>query len=297
MAARATARLVLLSRALPAWDTRLMQKPRAGLGMGARALRRGRLVGVLAGVLLAGCQREGSQDTVETASTVGPEETASRGEERGGERLSADEPQGGRLSADELQGGRAEPMRLPFDDFAPAASADPFTYQRTLSPGCALTYQRWWGTPPDPGPPVSQVSVRSARLAGVAAYALVYDVGSGEQRVWRRGEGYQVALAFEGCTEAAVDAVLAGSEALPSRPLGTAMPAAQSVCVGPRSALVLHLATPSRAGTYDPAMPIHGEHLNWTAPGVGCVTYPGASSSVPCGGGSHPWVATTLCQQ
>lgn len=192
---------------------------------------------------------------------------------------------------------REEPMRLPFDDFRPSEGTDPYTYQRTLSPGCTLSYQRWWGIPPDPGAPLSQLAVRSARLAGVAAYALVYDVGGGEQRVWRRGDGYQVALAFEGCSPAAADAVLAESEAQMSRPLGAEMPDARSVCVGPRAALELHLATPSRAGAYDPAMPIQGEHLNWTAPGVGCVTYPGLATNVPCGDGSHPWVATTLCQQ
>jgi hypothetical protein len=115
---------------------------------------------------------------------------------------------------------RAEPMHLPFDDFAPTDAADPYTYHRTLSPGCTLAFQRWWGTPPDPGAPVEQVAVRSARLAGAAGYALVYDVGHGEERVWRRGEGYQVALAFEGCTPAAVDAVLAESEALTTPPAG-----------------------------------------------------------------------------
>lgn len=233
---------------------------------------------------VSGCHRDASQGTVETPAT----ESAEAREE-------APAVEGTPATAGTA--AREEPMRLPFDDFRPSPGASPYSYQRTLSPGCTLDYQRWWGTPPDPGHPVSHVALRSARLPGVAAYALVYDVGGGEQRVWRRGDGYQVALTFEGCTPAAVDAVLAESDALLSRTLGTTMPGAQSVCVGPRDALVLHLATPSRAGMWDPNMTIQGEHLNWTAPGVGCVTYPGISINMPCGGGSHPWVATTLCQQ
>lgn len=236
------------------------------------------LLALLTGHAL-GCHGEASQETEEAPAAEGESVPTD------------DTPSVARSTA------REEPMRLPFDDFRPSADADPYSYQRTLSAGCTLSYQRWWGIPPDPGAPVSHVAVRSARLAGVAAYALVYDVGGAEERVWRRGEGYQVALTFEGCTPAAVDAVLAGSEALTSPLLGTDMPGAETVCMGPRAALVVHMATPSRAGSYAPDMRIQGEHLNWTVPGVGCVTYPALSTDVPCGGGSHPWVATTLCQQ
>jgi hypothetical protein len=233
-------------------------------------------------VALGGCHQEASRGTVDTP-TAGESEHEGRTEPTG--------------ASGAAGSARAEPMHLPFDDFAPTDAADPYTYHRTLSPGCTLAFQRWWGTPPDPGAPVEQVAVRSARLAGAAGYALVYDVGHGEERVWRRGEGYQVALAFEGCTPAAVDAVLAESEALTTPRLGTRMPEAEPVCMGPRAALVLHTATPSRAGVYTDDMPIQGEHLNWMVPGVGCVTYPVLSNRVPCGGGSHPWVASTLCQQ
>lgn len=239
-----------------------------------------------------GCHREGSRGAVETPGTTqGPTRDTD------GEGTSAEPERTEASPAGEAANAREEPMQLPFDDFWPDVNANPFTYTRTPAPGCNLVYERWWGTPPDPGPPVSQVSVRSARLPDVAAYVLVYDVGDGEERVWRRGDGYQVAITFQGCTPSAVDAILGGTDTLMTRPLGTTMPAAQSVCVGPRNALALHVATPSRAGTYDPSMPIQGEHLNWTVPGVGCVTYPGMSNDAPCGGGSHPWVATTLCQQ
>ncbi len=91
-------------------------------------------------VALGGCHQEASRGTVDTP-------TAGESEDEG--RTEPTAAPGAAASA------RAEPMHLPFDDFAPTDAADPYTYHRTLSPGCTLAYQRWWGTPPDPGPPVA----------------------------------------------------------------------------------------------------------------------------------------------
>jgi hypothetical protein len=61
------------------------------------------------------------------------------------------------------------------------------------------------------------------------------------------------------------------------------------------------LATPSRAGIYDPHAPIVPRELNWTVPGVGCVSYPGdATAHDACGvagGASLPVVHRMLCYQ
>jgi hypothetical protein len=79
------------------------------------------------------------------------------------------------------------------------------------------------------------------------------------------------------------------------------LPPAATVCVEQDGgAMVAGTARPSRAGVYDPSMPIVPEDLNWMVDGIGCVTYPGgASSQATCapGSGPAPVVRRRLCAQ
>jgi hypothetical protein len=77
------------------------------------------------------------------------------------------------------------------------------------------------------------------------------------------------------------------------------MPGPVDVCIRSDTGLQHGVATPSRAGVYDPKAPIVPEHLNWTVPGVGCVEYPNPNGAVGgCGNGVKAVVvAKALCQQ
>jgi hypothetical protein len=192
-----------------------------------------------------------------------------------------------------------EPIRLPFPDAAGVADPE-FVFTTAQPSGCRVTYQRWWGTPDRPGSPIVRVRVRSAMFAGAGGATPIDVLDDGEQRVFRRGpasDRYQANLIFESCTEPEVDAVLAQTQVTLTAPLGTQLPDAVDVCVGAQGSLTRRRVVPSRAGVFDPAQPIQGEHLNWMGAGVGCVTYPALSGAVTCEGASLPWVATTRCQQ
>ena len=194
---------------------------------------------------------------------------------------------------------RQEPIRLPFPG-ATGSDESEYVFTTSLPSGGFVTYSRFRSPPQDPGPPLTRVRVRSAQFAGAAGATPVYVMGDGAQHVFRRGpesDPYQANLVFTGSDDAEVDDVLARTDVLLMPPLGTTMPAARDVCLGPVDALRRHRAEPSRAGTYDPALPIQGEHLNWITAQAGCVTYPMLSSAVRCEGAMLPWVATTLCQQ
>jgi hypothetical protein len=79
------------------------------------------------------------------------------------------------------------------------------------------------------------------------------------------------------------------------------LPPPAQVCVEQEGgALVPGTAEPSRAGVYDPSMPIVPEHLNWMVEGLGCVTYPGrATRTASCASAAEPApvVTRTLCAQ
>jgi len=193
----------------------------------------------------------------------------------------------------------SEPIRLPYLD-ATGNDAFAYVFSEALPSGTIVTYQRWRGLPERPGPPVVRVRVRSARFAEGGGFTPVYVMEDGAQHVFRRGPAatpYQANLIFTRSTDAEVDDVLARTEVTLTAALGAELPGPEDVCVGPIDALRRHRAVPSRAGVYDPAEPIQGEHLNWTVDGLGCVTYPALSSVVSCEGAPLPWVATMLCQR
>lgn len=94
----------------------------------------------------------------------------------------------------------------------------------------------------------------------------------------------------------------------PPDPGATVMPAdvgalpARTVCVESADGTLLPATVhASIAGVYGPDQPLRLAHLNWMAGGIGCVTYPGASTrSAACGAvgtAPAPVVARTLCQQ
>lgn len=193
---------------------------------------------------------------------------------------------------------RSEPIRLPYEDFAAGnRSGDRYAYTRTLAAPCSVVYERWWGMPPHPGAPMEVISVRSAMFAGAGGATPVLVTSNGEQRVLRRTAEYQANLSFDRCSNAEVDALLRATEVDLMPTIGTDMPAPVDVCMGSPGAMARHTVTPSRAGVYDPDAPIQGEHLNWTVPGAGCVTYPALSGAGRCEGANLPWVTTTSCQQ
>lgn len=86
----------------------------------------------------------------------------------------------------------------------------------------------------------------------------------------------------------------------PASPADDGMPAPVDVCVDEDGVLTPATVEASRAGTYDPSMPLDETLLNWFVSGSYCVTYPGrAQRRARCGArtADAPVVTRTLCQQ
>jgi hypothetical protein len=114
-----------------------------------------------------------------------------------------------------------------------------------------------------------------------------------------RTEAEPTAAATRDASEA--EATETPASPVPAAEETSGLPPAATVCVEhDGGALALGTARPSRAGVYDPSMPVVPEHLNWMVDGVGCVTYPGgATRQATCapGGGPAPVVTRALCAQ
>lgn len=68
-----------------------------------------------------------------------------------------------------------------------------------------------------------------------------------------------------------------------AEPAGDTLPPPVDVCLVSEGSRSRATAYPSRAGTYDPTMPIDRSLLNWSLPNRGCVSPPlDSTPRVPC---------------